>query len=540
MLVATQGTADALPLRKSGLYRSARRHAPTGRWDTIIVGSGIGGMACGAALSKHGQRVLLLEQHYVPGGMTHCFTRKGYRWDVGVHCVGEQSLDDVPGKLLAWLTDGKLAMRRLPVTYERFHFPDAVQFTYESDVDVFEAHLIASFPAEAAAIKRYFRLCRTVFDVTRPFYALKAMPPWVGRVVSGAIGWTWRRYWDRTTREVMDELFRDARLKTLLVSQWGYYGSPPSRSSFGMHAMVAKHFFRGAYYPVGGSESFARCLLETIRAGGGETYVRAPVDEILFEGERAVGVRLDDGRRLHADRVVSAIGGQNTVQRLLPADRRQSAWAKSLESIQGVAAYLCLNLGFAGDIRQAGASETNNWLLESWDPENYFWDVTDPSSVPPICYVSFPSLKDPALAADSEKRNTGEVLAWVHWETFERWSETRWGRRGEAYDALKAEVQARLLAHVTRRMPAIMKHLVHHEMSTPVSAVHFARAWHGGMYGYETTPARFANANLTAHTPMRGLYLTGSDVLTPGVTGALVSGVLTAAAIQPRVFVRLL
>ena len=92
---------------------------PRGHWDTLIVGSGIAGMACGAALAKSGQRVLLLEQHYVPGGMTHSFSRKGFRWDVGIHCLGEQNPGDVGGKLLAWLTDGRLEMNRLPETYEQ-------------------------------------------------------------------------------------------------------------------------------------------------------------------------------------------------------------------------------------------------------------------------------------------------------------------------------------------------------------------------------------------------------------------------------------
>ena len=47
-------------------------------WDAIVIGSGIGGMSCAAALSKCGEKVLVLEQHYIPGGFTHMFARKGY------------------------------------------------------------------------------------------------------------------------------------------------------------------------------------------------------------------------------------------------------------------------------------------------------------------------------------------------------------------------------------------------------------------------------------------------------------------------------
>ncbi len=48
----------------------------------------------------------MLEQHYVPGGFTHTFSRKGWTWDVGVHAVGEVTRHSMPGRILHALTDG--------------------------------------------------------------------------------------------------------------------------------------------------------------------------------------------------------------------------------------------------------------------------------------------------------------------------------------------------------------------------------------------------------------------------------------------------
>src|SRR4051794_1927659 len=80
--------------------------SPEGPWDYVVIGSGMGGMTTAAALSKIGRRVLVVEQHYVPGGFTDTFRRKKWRWDVGVHAVGEVDGRAAIGRLLGSLTDG--------------------------------------------------------------------------------------------------------------------------------------------------------------------------------------------------------------------------------------------------------------------------------------------------------------------------------------------------------------------------------------------------------------------------------------------------
>src|SRR5262245_36279065 len=84
------------------------KDAPAGPWDTIVIGSGMGGMTAAALLAETGERVLVLEQHYTAGGFTHTFTRKQWSWDVGVHAVGEVTERAMTGRLLARLTGGRL------------------------------------------------------------------------------------------------------------------------------------------------------------------------------------------------------------------------------------------------------------------------------------------------------------------------------------------------------------------------------------------------------------------------------------------------
>jgi all-trans-retinol 13,14-reductase len=66
--------------------------------------------------------------------------------------------------------------------------------------------------------------------------------------------------------------------------------------------------------------------------------------------------------------------------------------------------------------------------------------------------------------------------------------------------------------------------------------VAFTSAVHGGVYGLEASPRRFLSGSLRARTPVPGLYLAGQDVVSAGVTGAMMGGVIAAAAVEPRVF----
>src|SRR5271165_3845819 len=91
------------------------------QWDAIVIGSGIGGLATAALLSRYaGKKVLVLERHCTPGGYTHSFNRPGYSWDVGVHYIGQIQNPASPVRaVFDHLTDGQLQWQPMPDVYDR-------------------------------------------------------------------------------------------------------------------------------------------------------------------------------------------------------------------------------------------------------------------------------------------------------------------------------------------------------------------------------------------------------------------------------------
>ena len=516
------------------------RTAPAGDWDTIVVGSGMGGMSCAAMLGELGQRVLIVEQHYVPGGMTQVFRRGDYTWDVGVHAVGEVSADDRLGRLLAHLSHGRIEWCSLGPVCDEFHYPGG-RIDLPASRERFVAGLNREFPDERAAIAHYIEIVDAVANATRDHFLRRTFSPQAaprGRPVAG--GGDIQHWIRRRTRDVLREITADERLVSVLSAQWGYYGAAPSESSFVIHALVTRHFWNGGYYPRGGSESIARGLLQTVADHGGWTQVGASVRDLLFDGGRVCGVRLDGGEEILARRVVSAIGGIATVEHLLPPDLRAQEWAQGVAALEPSPAHLCLHLGFEGDIRDAGASGANRWFFETWShtPDEWHLDaIPDPI---PILYTSFPSLKDPDHDPGPRQRHTGAAVTFVPHEDFARFLDTPWRRRGAEYEAIKADLSDRILRQLLRHMPGLAPMVRYTELSTPLTTAHFTRATRGAIYGVKPTPARFLEPGLHPRTPVPGLFLSGTDVATVGVMGACLGGILTASAIEPVKAMRIL
>ena len=141
---------------------SYKQRPPAGSFDAIVVGSGIGGLACAAALARYGkQRVLVLERHYRIGGYTHAFTRPGYEWDVGVHYLGDLGERGAVRGMFDRLTDGSLRWAALPDVYDRIVLGER-SYDYVTGSRRFVSKMTSYFPNEGEAIARYVTLIKQV------------------------------------------------------------------------------------------------------------------------------------------------------------------------------------------------------------------------------------------------------------------------------------------------------------------------------------------------------------------------------------------
>ncbi|MDP5292615.1 NAD(P)/FAD-dependent oxidoreductase [Oceanimonas sp. CHS3-5] len=508
------------------------------QFDAIVIGSGMGGMTTAAALSRLDHRVLLLEQAQDIGGLTHAFSRNGFTWDVGLHYCGTFGHDQRAGKILDWLSGGTIEFHSVGTVYDTLHFPDGFEIAVGRPAAAYKMELKECFPDNAAEIEAYFEALLSAEEAAHMVAAERAMP----EPFRSAHHW-WnqnkiQRWCSRTTGEVIDEYISNPQLAAVLSAQWGTYGGKPTEASFAIHATIMGHYLDGAAYPVGGAAAIAEGLVPAIKAAGGRAQAGTAVDEIMLEDGKAVGVRTHSGEEFRAPCIVSAIGAAETVKHLLPKAVREQDWAREIATFRPSLCHFDLYLGFEGDISQHGATRSNHWFYQSWNTNNAIWSGTD---VEPIAmmFVSFSSLKDPAHDPGPANKHCGDMLVWADWSLVAGFANGGAEQRPEEWASFKQGIESIMLDAFRQQFPDLAPLIAYHELGTPLATVAFTGHEQGGFYGVETTPRRMLSSALNARTPVPGLFLSGQDVMTPGIAGALTGGILGAAAIDPRVFQKL-
>jgi len=514
-------------------YSSFTRHDE--HFDAIVIGSGIGGLSVASLLSRAGKKVLVLEKHYMIGGYTHAFQRKGFTWDVGLHYVGGVHIKGTTlNKVFRYITKEKLEWKALDNVYDRVVFGDT-EYQFPRGRQNFKDALKKWFPApeDHISIDAYFDLLTQVDNVGVGYYVEKVIPPFLSKLFGNMLRRNVLRFSDKTTLEVLRGITSNDKLIGVLTAQYGDYGLQPSESSFYMHAVLANHYMEGAGYPVGGAPKIAECVEAVVDEAGGAMLFRAAVEEIIVQNNVAIGVKMADGKSLYAKRVISDAGIVNTYSKLIPKEvREQHHLADQLAQLEPSGAHMGLYAGINGSPESLKLPSCNYWIF----PNEYNHEVnqkayTNIHSPLPVAFASFPAAKDPESQKNHPGKSTAEVIIIVPYDWFTKWENTTWKKRDADYTALKEEVSKQMLECLYRVAPQLKGKIEYFEVSSPVTTTYFSNHPKGEIYGVSHTPKRFRQQFLKPYTPVKNLFLTGQDVMIASIGGGLMGGVLCASAI---------
>ncbi|MEQ3662009.1 MAG: NAD(P)/FAD-dependent oxidoreductase, partial [Flavobacterium sp.] len=272
-------------------------------FDSIIVGSGAGGLVTALCLAKSGQNVLVLEQHSVPGGWCHSFTLKGQRFSPGVHYIGlldkGQSTENLYKGL--GIANDLTFFRMNKKSYDHCHI-GTQKFSFPAGLENLKLSLIEQFPEEKKNIIEYLNLIQKVNVELQLIPKLKGF--WQNITVPFRTK-HFGKFALFSLKRVIDWHIKNPTLKAILNAQCGDHGLPPSKASFPVHCSVMYHYFDGGFYPMGGGGGIVKALTSKIKSHNGVIKTNQLVSKILVKNKKAFGVELENGEQFFAKNIIS-------------------------------------------------------------------------------------------------------------------------------------------------------------------------------------------------------------------------------------------
>lgn len=265
-------------------------------YDAIIIGAGIGGLTCAAYLAKKGMRVKVFEQHSKPGGCCTSFSRKGFKFDVGVLRVTGGKESGALQRVLSVLEmENEIKfVERVPVT--RLVFPN-MSLDITRDPEDFAEKLKLRFPKEAEGISGLFDTMKSIY---RDSKRLPILSPLLAK------------YKDRSFQELIDEYVTDPKLKTVAYGIWDSWCPMWQASAIDYASLFINEQVRGCFYPKGGIQAIPDAFVRVLRKYGGEIEFGTFVDKVILVNRKAVGIETRGGKRVRAAQIVSNIAARST------------------------------------------------------------------------------------------------------------------------------------------------------------------------------------------------------------------------------------
>lgn len=502
--------------------------------DTIVIGSGAGGMAAAVSLSKAGQKVLLLEQHYLPGGWCHSFPLEGYLFSPGVHYVGDLG----PGGIMRRMYEGMgVANDMTWLELDRQGY-DCVRigdrsFDIPAGVDAYRERLEARFPADRDGIRTYLGAVEDMRQAGKLWMRVKGpKTAFTALRNSGSFA----RWGLRTAGSMVNATVSDPFLRAILTIQSGNHGMAPKDVPAFVHTAIVGHYLDGGAYPMGGARSIPRAFLKALRRNGSSIQVRAEVRRILLDtegGRRVRGVALADGTEITCKQVISNADPTLTFERMVGAEHLSARLKRKLARTRYGGS--CLSLFFALDRspRDFGMTSGNVWHSPTPDIDGQY---VHPRTAEAIgangiqsLFLTATTLKDPTKVKNGH--HTLEAFTFTDSSLFSRWARSSHEERPQSYYELKAQLQQRMLDKIDELFPGMKEHVVFAELGTPITNKHYVASVDGHLYGTEKSFSQLGPMGFMPRTEIEGLYLAGASVGFHGVAGATMSGVTTASLV---------
>ncbi len=501
------------------------------KYDIIIIGAGLGGLTTGATLAKKGKKVLVLEQHNIPGGAATTYTRKGIKFEVGLHEMDwgtpNRDMKALVFKKLGILDT--LPLVELPQTWRIK--TEKEEYTIPHGRKNVINYLSEKFPTEKAGVKKYFADMKYITATNKCFpndfhpiefllYPIMTFPS----VLYGM----WQNI---STGHKLDKLFKSDRLKSILNINHVYFTDNPYELSWYYHASAQYSYYHKSVYIKGGSQVLSNQLADKITENGGEIRYFADVKKIELEGNKATGVTYQDrktkelitvtGKKIIANCSPDSVFNGN----MIPTEFREEQIESKKVSTSLWTIYITYKEALSKKFPGTAYSTFFQTEEQLNSPQNTLLHENTKKALEDRGFVMVDySAIDSGLVPEGDPRGFGVLCGCSHIEEWES------NINKEEYKAKKENFAKHLFTVVEKHYPGFTENIEYFEVSTPKTIERYMKTPKGAVFGYKQIGYCFpgSRAPRQAHK-VKNLHFTGAWCLPGGgFTGAILAGYYTA------------
>lgn len=483
------------------------------KYDVIIIGGGIGGLASGIILSKEGLNVCVLEQHSVIGGCLQSFKRHGRILDTGMHYIGSMEEGQIMHQYFKYfgITDD-LRLRRLSDDgFDYFHFLDGQTYQHASGLDNFIDTLASRFPEDRDGISAIAQKMQNIGDMIAP-EVLRG-----GRLYSrGGKDYTSVSAYGEIEKSITNE-----RLRNVLAGNTGLYAGNRLTTSMYEYGVITHSYIQGAYAFEDGSQQLADLMARQIERNGGEVRLNARAEKIHLEGDKAEYVEMASGERIYGNRIISSIHPSTTFSMLENNTVYKKAFftrMNSLANTYGIfTTYLLMK---PNTVKYENHNHFYFNLDDVWGLEAQYKGV----NIPGVLMCMQPNSRN-------EYTDVISLLVPMPFEQCARWADTTVGRRGEEYNEFKERFSSAVIDFVSHYNPSLKHNIETVHTASPLTYRDYTSTPEGSAYGLVKDCRNPLASLVFARTKISNLLITGQSLNIHGCLGATISSAVTCAEI---------
>lgn len=476
-------------------------------YDVIIVGGGLGGLACGSILSKEGLKICVLEQAGAIGGCLQSFSRHGHFLDTGMHFVGSLSEGQIMRQFFRYFgIEKKLKLKKLDEdAFDVVSFTDGKSYRLASGYDRFIDTLTEYFPDDRKSIRDYCAMLQKIGGQISTGL-LKD-----GRLSSDSISYMCMSAYDEIMRVVGNPVLRN------VLCGNNSYDKIKDKTSLYEHCIINHSNIEGSYRFVGNSQQIVDAFVEVIKSNGGEIFPSSRVTKFYLNDKGIESVEVNHSRRFYAKSVISSIHPVITYSLLESNSYIRKAFLtrlKTLDNSYGLfTTYMVMKPGTFRYINK------NLYLYNTHDT----W-ATD-ADYKGINLTSLLMSMQPV--ENSDYADVVSLIMPVWHNEFDKWADSSVGSRPQEYKEFRQKVSEVMIDFVSQWIPSISSCIDKVYTATPLTYKDYTLTPRGSAYGIIKDFHNPVISHLPVQTRIPNLFLTGQNINLHGCLGVSMTAALT-------------